>query len=317
MRWRVGRASPSGSAIPDLLFVVAPQNRGQILEGICKRLAARTSCTTAFHYGGAPLPPARAYFFSHYLLFLDARDERTLRGATSIVWFTHPGFPRDEARAFARQLRSADYIVATCSMWERLLLDAGVPSRKVKVVLGAADPEQFIAHRRGGGAVGFCSRYQPRKSPSVILELVRAMPHRDFRLLGSEWDASPNFRELLRQPNFTYVESEYAGYPRFYDDIDVFVSPSEIEGGPIPLVEAMMCNAVPVATRTGFAPDLIHHGENGFVCHPDAPVEEFARSIDAAYDLDTDVRATVAHLTWDAFAHALFDFVGLGVGQQH
>lgn len=297
--------------MPDIVFVVAPQNRGQILEGICRRLSERAAGTTAFHYGGTPLPPARSYFFSHYLLFLAARRDPALRRSTSMVWFTHPSYPPEDARPVATQLRDATFVVATCSMWERALIAAGVPERQVKVVLGAADAEQFRGHDRGGGAVAFCSRYQPRKSPDTIIGLVRLMPHREFRLLGSEWRGTPFLEELERFPNFTYVEVDYSEYPRFYDGIDVFVSPSEIEGGPIPLVEAMMANVVPVATRTGFAPDLIRHGDNGFLCEPGAPVEVFAELVDAAYALDADVRATVEHLTWDAFARELLDFVGL------
>ena len=297
--------------MPDLVFVVAPQNRGQILEGICRRLSERATGTTAFHYGGSPLPRARTYFFSHYLLFFEARRDPALRRAKSMVWFTHPSYPPEEADAAARQLRDASFVVATCSMWARALIGAGVRARKVKVVLGAADAEQFRRHDRGAGAVAFCSRYQPRKSPDTIIGLVRAMPHREFRLLGSEWRGTPFLAELEELPNFTYVEVDYAEYPRFYDGIDVFVSPSEIEGGPIPLVEAMMANAVPVATRTGFAPDLVRHGENGFLCEPGASVEVFAELVDAAYGLDADVRATVEHLTWDAFAQQVLALVRL------
>lgn len=297
--------------MPDLVFVVAPQNRGQILEGICRRLAERAAGTTAFHYGGTPLPPARSYFFSHYLLFFEARHDPALRRATSMVWFTHPSYPPEDARLVAKQLRDATYVVATCSMWARALVAAGVPERQVKVVLGAADAEQFRGHERGHGAVAFCSRYQPRKSPDTIIGLVRAMPHREFRLLGSEWRGTPFLEELERFPNFAYVEVDYAEYPRFYDGIDVFVSPSAIEGGPIPLVEAMMANAVPVATRTGFAPDLIRNGDNGFLCEPGTPVAAFAELVDAAYALDADVRATVEHLTWGPFALELLAYLGL------
>jgi glycosyltransferase involved in cell wall biosynthesis len=290
---------------PDLVFVVAPQNRGQILEGICERLAARTGGATAFHYGSSPLPPARAYFFSHYRLFLKARRDRMLRSAESYVWYTHPGYPASEARSVARMLRAATRVFVTCTKWERELIDAGLPGSKVTVVLGGADPDRFRRHDRSRGAVGFCSRYQPRKSPETVLGLVRALPHRDFHLLGTEWRMAPCFPELDGMPNFEYVELDLDQSPRFYDAVDVFVSPADVEGGPIPLLEAMMANAVPVATRTGFAPDLIRHGDNGFLCDPGAGVDEFAGLVEAAYALDTDVRATVVHLTWDAFADAL------------
>jgi glycosyltransferase involved in cell wall biosynthesis len=67
----------------------------------------------------------------------------------------------------------------------------------------------------------------------------------------------------------------------------------------------MMSNAVPVASRTGFAPDLIRHGKNGFLFDLDASAKEIAGMIEAAFDLPTDVRETVERYDWDAFSAAI------------
>ncbi|HWI20083.1 MAG TPA: glycosyltransferase, partial [Vicinamibacterales bacterium] len=85
-------------------------------------------------------------------------------------------------------------------------------------------------------------------------------------------------------------------------EMDVFVSLAQLEGGPIPLIETMMCNVVPVASRTGFAPDLITHGDNGFLFDVDAPASTIAELVQAALAHDVDIRASVAHLTWERFA---------------
>jgi glycosyltransferase involved in cell wall biosynthesis len=99
--------------------------------------------------------------------------------------------------------------------------------------------------------------------------------------------------------------SAYDEYPRYYAAMDVFVSPSRVEGGPIPLLEAMMANVVPVCSRTGFGPDLIEHGRNGFLFQVDAPVEEVAALVEQAYALDADVRATVEDRTWERFSREI------------
>jgi hypothetical protein len=84
--------------------------------------------------------------------------------------------------------------------------------------------------------------------------------------------------------------------------MSVFVSASELEGGPIPLLEAMMSNAVPVASRTGFAPDIIEHGRNGFIFDVGATAETVAPLIEQAFGIDCDVHDTVRHCSWDHFA---------------
>ena len=80
---------------------------------------------------------------------------------------------------------------------------------------------------------------------------------------------------------------------------------SSLEGGPIPLIEAMMGNAVAVASRTGFAPDLIRHGENGFIFDLDASPAAIAEMIEAAFLLEADVRAGVEQYDWDHFSAAV------------
>jgi glycosyltransferase involved in cell wall biosynthesis len=142
------------------------------------------------------------------------------------------------------------------------------------------------------------------------------MPHRDFLLIGRGWQAYDRFPELSALPNFQYSEAPYDAYPELYAQMDVFVSPARLEGGPIPLVEAMMSNAVPVASRTGFAPDLIRHGENGFLFDTEAPTAVICDLIEKAYSLQGDIRATALHCSWDNFAQGIQDRMAI-TGEAH
>ena len=108
--------------------------------------------------------------------------------------------------------------------------------------------------------------------------------------------------ELLGLPNFRYVEAPYDEYPKYYRAMDVFLSAAAVEGGPIPLLEAMMSNAVPVAAATGFAPDLIEDEKNGFLFPPGAPVATVAALVESAHSVQVNVRRSVEHFTWDRFA---------------
>jgi glycosyltransferase involved in cell wall biosynthesis len=52
---------------------------------------------------------------------------------------------------------------------------------------------------------------------------------------------------------------------------DLFVLPSRREGFALVVVEAMLCGAVPIRTRTSGAVDQTEDGENGFICPFDDP----------------------------------------------
>ena len=288
----------------DLCFVVKNGSGGWILEAICREIAAFHDGRWAFAGTLEQLPRARGYFFAHYHFYLEAmRRNPHLWGRRCAVLVTHP---KEESRDFggpaAVRVLSRARLISMCSMWSELLVGLGVPPRQITLALGGADPALFGTHARGGGKVGLCAAYYDRKSPERIVELIRSLPERSFVLMGRNWSRYPGLADLLRLPNFEYREGAYADYPAFYRELDVFVSLASLEGGPIPLIEAMMSNVVPVATRTGFAPDLIRHGENGYLCEVDAPVATIASLIDRAYANVHDIRGTVEHLSWRRFS---------------
>lgn len=288
----------------DLLLVVSEGNRGWVLETICKEIARYHPGRTALHYQLGRLPSARAYFFSHYSLFgAYLRRNPWLPLRRTLVFFTHPSDDPATARRVARRLRLASLVVSMSTVHARGLVALGLPEKKVRVVVPGTDPVRFAPHVRDGtGAVGFCSAYYSRKDPERIARLVGAIPSRRFLLIGRGWSAWPGFARLQAEPNLTYVEAEYIEYPRYYAALDVFVSLSRVEGGPIPLLEAMMANVVPVSSRTGFAQDLIEHGRNGFLFDVDARLEEVCDLVERAYVLNADIRATVEDRTWARFS---------------
>ena len=58
------------------------------------------------------------------------------------------------------------------------------------------------------------------------------MPEKNFTLIGKNWKNYERFEELIRFPNFTYLDNPpYETYPKLYSEIDFFVSASLLEGG--------------------------------------------------------------------------------------
>jgi glycosyltransferase involved in cell wall biosynthesis len=314
-RWRQFKpVLPQGEPQYDLVFFIPEKARGWILEGICRDIAKEFRGTYTFHFSYSDLPRARGYFISHYsqVYTLACGSPHLFEGKT-LVCFTHPR--HDMAMPigdYAKILNSTDYVLCQNSWSTGYLSDLGTDRRKMRVLIRAADPAVFKPHERTGkGKVGFCTAFYDRKRPELVLELVRALPHRQFILVGRNWSQWARFEELKRMPNFEYVDAEYSAYPGLYGKMDVFVSPALLEGGPFPLLESMMCNAVPVASRTGFAPDLIRPGENGFLFETGAPATEVASLVEKAFELKADVASTVKQFTWASLAREIEQMIGL------
>jgi glycosyltransferase involved in cell wall biosynthesis len=288
----------------DLVFVLWEGWLDWILEARCRYLAAQLGGNVCIHKSLKSIPSAKAYFFADQsFLALALESAPCIWGAKLFVWFTHPHdylpvAPAQQSWA----LRKATRIFVTCSQFRDFLIEQKVEKSKLEVIGPRANPDVFLPHQRGNGIVGFCARYYKRKNPDLVLKIIKHMPHRNFLIVGPDWQEYERFQELIGLTNLTYVQPPYEEYPRYYNQMDVFVSPAVMEGGPVPLVEAMMCNIVPVASRVGFALDIIEHGVNGYLFDVDSSFEQVCPLIEQAFMLRTDVRKTVEHLTWAAFA---------------
>lgn len=304
------RRNPDGSV--DWAFVVHGKTRGWILDAICREIGSRQPASWEVVYYPERGPDAKYYFFSHHSLFetFVEREADKVGDAQILVWYTHP---RVETPASVANLLlafdRATKVIFTCESNRQIWLERGLPPEKTVVILGAADPNLFQFHKRGNGVVGLSSSFYERKNPDVLLDVMKLLPHREFLLLGRNWNQYALFEEMRALPNFTYKSAPYRDYGAIYSTFDVFLSMSRLEGGPIPLIEAMMSNAVPVASRTGFAPEIIRHGDNGFIFDVDASPEEIAAMIESAYDLTGNIRETVEHLTWDNLSASVIKLV--------
>lgn len=298
----------------DILFIVNEVNKGWILDKICKIVSQNSSIKHKIHYTEDcnNLPVSSIYFFSHYLLFLKSiRQTPRILYSKSIVFYTHTN-EYSEIKKVARSLNDASKIICMCSQVKEQLSKNGTQHHKLKFVLGGgADPKRFTYHERGSGCIGLCSAFYPRKNPDAIFALVEQMNHHDFLLLGQGWEKYDNFQSLIQLPNFKYIEADYQDYPQYYAMMDIFISLSTLEGGPIPLLEAMMSNIFPVVSATGFAPDLITHGHNGLLFEVGAPLEQIKKLIEQGLSSRVNIRETVKHLTWIRFAREINAFIDL------
>ena len=225
------------------------------------------------------------------------------------VWFTHIEYEKHQVKekALINSLKKVTGIFCTNSSVKNYLIKKGCEPKKVHLVLGAADPNLFSYKKDATrDKVGFCSAFYDRKNPEKIYELVKLMTEYNFILVGKGWSNYENFQEMLSLPNFTYVEPlDYSEYPNLYSEMKVFVSTSDIEGGPIPLMEAMMSNVMPVVSDTGFASDIIINGKSGYIFPVNENIEIIANLVKKAFLNKNDVRQSVLNYSWKNFSRKI------------
>lgn len=296
----------------DIVYIIA--NKGWVLEGFCKDIDKHIEAKTNFHYVTSHIPPAKLYYFSHPFVFILAVLKKpAILQKKTIVQYTHTSknlLLNEHDMTFF--LNQATCIFVMNNETLKYLVTNGVESERIKLNFTGIDPDLFFPDKKPHSRplIGFNLRYASRKSYSErknynkIIDIIKTIDFCDVILLGKDWPQYERFKEISELPYFKYVETSYREYAKFYQKMDVFVSVSNLEGGPVPLLEAMFCDVLPVVSKTGFAPDLIKDGENGLLFDTEASTKEIIAKIKKGLQLSriTNVSETVNHLTWKKIA---------------
>jgi glycosyltransferase involved in cell wall biosynthesis len=293
----------------DIVFIIPPRGaNGWILEAICREISYRAlTAKVVFINSGEELPLAESYFFSHYVYYFNALLKLQVRDPSNCyVFATHlePEKHQISNDILRDTLNTVRKVFCMNSELIKDLTSMGVSPSTLLLTVGAADSGLFSFHERSQtGKVGFCSAFYARKSPDLVLNIAKKLSDKEVLLIGRGWKNFQHYDTLLSLSNFEYVETEYINYPKLYSQMTVFVSVSELEGGPIPLLEAMMSNVVPVAGNTGFAPDVISYNENGYIYDiSSSSSEDIVNLIRKSYDLKTNIRETVLQYDWNIYS---------------
>jgi glycosyltransferase involved in cell wall biosynthesis len=117
-----------------------------------------------------------------------------------------------------------------------------------------------------------------RAAPRVLA----VQPDVQFRVVGSDVNL-PKMQALCWRLGVT-DHFKFTGWMpndelrRLHHQASIFVMPSLVEAFGVALLEAMASGTPVVATRVGGIPELVQHGENGWLVEPDDP-EELAEAI--------------------------------------
>lgn len=169
----------------------------------------------------------------------------------------------------------------------------GVPAGRLRVVRSCVDPSRIDRHEHEdrlllreelgipgeAGLIGAVGALVPHKGHRHLLaampRILASLPEARFILFGD----GPLEAELRRASWEQGLQSRvsFAGFrpdvARFLHCLDVFVQPSVEEGLGTSILDAMAARLPVVATRAGGIPEIVQHGETGWLVPPESPTE--------------------------------------------
>ncbi|MBV8145646.1 MAG: glycosyltransferase family 4 protein [Gammaproteobacteria bacterium] len=240
----------------------------------------------------------------------------------------HPEFAAALPRIDLLPCEYAERLDIECALADRILVGSsfvresfvalGHDARKIAVTPYGVDIERFAPHRRrcdGVFRVLFIGHIGQRKGVGYLLqgyELFRR-PDCELHLVGDYvpgHEVYARYRHLYRHtPNLPQSD-----LPALFQEADVFVLPTLIEGMPLVVLEAM-ASGVPVITTTHGPGDVLRDGVDGFFV-PIRDNEAIAQRLEHLYrdrglreHMGRNAREQAARYTWDAYARRAADVV--------
>jgi len=185
----------------------------------------------------------------NYLKFSRARAHKVI-----ILWFTHreSNFSKRERSA----LEKCDLIFVHSEQAKNELV-CEFPNVSIKVVVGALQFSRFNTPAIYGRKIVWVGTPNSRKNPHLLFQLAKYAPGLEFRLLGRDWSKSDFWEQIKTHSNIEYVEVDGALQSSDFDYCNRYLMLSEVEGGPMPLLESLAAGLVPICSRTGFVEDLL------------------------------------------------------------
>ncbi len=122
--------------------------------------------------------------------------------------------------------------------------------------------------------VGFIGRLSPEKGPEVFVRaamLLKALHPPAHCVLVGEGPMEAGLRQLvkkLRLSGHVHFAGLVRDMPAVYQDLDLTISSSHSEAMPLAVMEAMSSGLPVVAARVGGVPEIVVHGQTGWLVGP-------------------------------------------------
>ncbi len=201
----------------------------------------------------------------------------------------------------------SDAVMTVSTQWQQYLAQRGITETHQVIVPFGVDTNTFFPPENESRlkvrktlnfpndafVLGFSSRrlsnVADRKGVTCFLRALQSLrqqlPNLATLIIGPGWRT---LAKAMRQRGIPCTQAPYEvnheQVAKFYSAIDLFWVTSRIEGGPVPLLEAMASSIPCISTPVGAALDLINNGRNGYIVPFDSPELLVKQSLQLAQD---------------------------------
>jgi glycosyltransferase involved in cell wall biosynthesis len=221
-----------------------------------------------------------AIFHTNLRELADARHAltaaTTVRGILPVAVEQLPLAPRTLTTRWLKRAiskRLAAHVAVGVKVARMVEADIGLPRGSVQTIYNGVPDHGPAATRAAGGPTifGTLARLDHIKGLDLLLGAVAQLPNAQLLIAGDGPDRDSiraqakrlGLGERLRLLSWTEHAHE------LFDEIDVFVLPSRLEGFPLSIVEAMLAARPVVATDVGSVREAVIDGVTGRVIQPD------------------------------------------------
>lgn len=207
------------------------------------------------------------------------------------------------------------------SRWERILVQNQAMKNqlvekspldiesKIVVYYGAIDRSVYFPNstKRRGGIVLIVGDCKPRKNPGLVREVIKHCKDIKFVIHGYGWEDYLDVHNKKEFPNLEYRRFSLENNPSLMREASILLSLSTIEGGPIPLLEALASGTKVICTNTGFAKEIVRDNM-GIVLSTQSTAAEISYAIrDCLHNLESrECDLLNGRFTWRELAEKIY-----------
>ena len=227
--------------------------------------------------------------------------------------------PEEDFQRLTTETEMAAHFICASSFTRKTLIENGTPVNSIDVVPYGIDLRRFRpapVHAKPDSSkrfrLLFAGTINQRKGIKYLLETLRLLPREQVELVvcGRVVDDLKIFAPFQSQveirPSVSFPE-----LLRAYQEADLFVFPSVVEGFAQVLLESLACGLPILSTTHTAAPDLIEDGIHGFVVEPRRPelmaekIEWLIQHRSQLRDMRQAARERAEQFTWERFRQGI------------